>query len=140
MDGREFIWQLNEIKVVQRKVISYMEAYPVSLIESLDLDLPTIKMQLGIIAEHVWVFNGFLVDLQIKLDGGENTLDMLTRLEHIRRELSDDYLSYKTQIHKRIWHLRQIEAEIFEVLNEGVGDIVVNQLEVKINSDALASS
>ena len=111
MDQREFIQRLNKIKVVQRKVGSYMEAFPVLLIKSLDLDLPTIKMQLGVIAKHVQAFNGLVVDLQIELDGGENTLDMLTRLEHLRKELLDDYLAYKSQIHERIRCLRQIEAE-----------------------------
>ena len=70
-----------------------MEDLPTLLIESLDLDLPTIKMQLSVIAEHVRVFNSLIVNLQIELDGGEDTLDMLTRLEHLRKELLDDYLA-----------------------------------------------
>ena len=131
-----------------------MEDLSISLIKSLDLDLPTIEMHLGLIAEHAQIFNSLVVDLQIKLDGGEDTLDMLIRLEHLRKELLDDYLAYKSQIHERIRHLQQIEAESSQnvgqnqpqvdnqarVVNEGVGDIVVNQREAKIDSDALASS
>ena len=65
---------------MKEKVSSYMEAFSISLIESLDLDLPTIEIQLGVIAEHLWVFNGLVGDLQIELDGREDTLAMLNRL------------------------------------------------------------
>ena len=102
MDHREFIRQLNIVKVAQRRVGCYMEDLPIPLIESLDLDLPTIKMHLGVIAKHVQIFNSVKVDLQIELDEGEDTLDMLIRLEHLRRKLLDDHLAYKTQLHKRI--------------------------------------
>ena len=68
-------------------------------------------MQLGVIAEHLQVFNSLVGDLQIELDGGEDTLDMLTRLKHLRRELLDNYLAYTNQINRRIQRLRQIEAE-----------------------------
>ena len=43
-----------------------MEVYPVLVIKSLDLDLPTIKMQLGVIAKHMQIFNRLVVDLQIE--------------------------------------------------------------------------
>ena len=49
---------------MKEKVSSYMEAFSISLIESLDLDLPTIKMQLGVIAYHSQVFNSLVGDLQ----------------------------------------------------------------------------
>ena len=88
---------------------------------------------------------------KIKLDGGKDTLDMLTRLDRLRRELLDDYLAYKNQINRRICGLQQIKAEKVaqnepqvnnqaRVLNEGIGNEAVNQLEVKINLDVLASS
>ena len=76
---------------------------------------------------------------------------MLTRLECHRRELLDDYLAYKNQINRRIRRLRQIKAEKVaqnepqvnnqaRVLNEGIGNEALNQMEVKINPDVLASS
>ena len=88
---------------------------------------------------------------KIKLDGGEYTLDMLTRLYRLRRELLDNYLAYKNQINRRIRRLRQIKAEKVaqnepqvnnqaRVLNEGIGNEALNQMEVKINPDVLASS
>ena len=76
---------------------------------------------------------------------------MLTRLYRLRRELLDNYLAYKNQINRRIRRLRQIKAEKVaqnepqvnnqaRVLNEGIGNEAVNQMEVKINPDVLASS
>ena len=64
MDPKEVTRPLNEVMFASKKVSCSMEDFPITLIETLDLDLPTIKMQLGVIAYHSQVFNSLVGDLQ----------------------------------------------------------------------------